>query len=105
MLSFHRLRQKPGFLPALICPFVHDIAMDTAGIPAGSGHTGPVTGVQATPVMTLRCSDIGINCPFEVEGSTGRELMRKMIDHAESAHGIPVLAPEMLLKIQTVIMR
>ncbi len=79
--------------------------MDMAGISTGSGSTGADAGMEAAPFMTLRCSDIGINCPFEARGKTGPEVMRRMIDHAESAHDMPVLAPEMLLKIQTVIMR
>jgi predicted small metal-binding protein len=41
-----------------------------------------------------------MDCPFEAEGTTNHELMRKFIDHAESAHKMQVLPADIIFKVQ-----
>jgi predicted small metal-binding protein len=49
------------------------------------------------------CKDIGMDCPFEAKGPTNHELMRKFIDHAESAHKMQVLPADIIFKVQMAI--
>jgi predicted small metal-binding protein len=49
------------------------------------------------------CKDIGMDCPFEAKGTTNPELMRKFIDHAESAHKMQVLPADIIFKVQLAI--
>ena len=56
-----------------------------------------------TPVMLFRCRDIGMDCSFEAYGSTKTELMRKFIDHAESAHNMQVLSADIILNMHNAI--
>ena len=57
------------------------------------------------PVMSFRCKDIGMDCPFEVQGSTRHELMRKFIDHAEPAHNMQVLSADVIFNVQNAIIK
>jgi predicted small metal-binding protein len=59
--------------------------------------------MQEGPVMSFHCRDIGMDCSFEAEGSTHHELMRKFIDHAESAHHMQVLAADVILDVHRAI--
>ena len=34
----------------------------------------------------MKCSDMGMECKFEVQGKTPGELKKKMLKHAERAH-------------------
>jgi predicted small metal-binding protein len=52
---------------------------------------------------SFMCKDIGIDCPFEVHGTTNHELMRKFIDHAEPAHKMHVLSADVIFKVQNAI--
>jgi predicted small metal-binding protein len=49
------------------------------------------------------CKDIGMDCPFDAKGTTNHELMRKFIDHAESAHKMHVLPADIIFKVQNAI--
>jgi len=51
-------------------------------------------------MVSLTCRDLGIDCSFETTGSTESEIVKKFIDHAQSAHNMPVLTDEVLLKVQ-----
>ncbi len=55
------------------------------------------------PVMSFHCCDIGMDCSFEAYGSTKAELMRKFIDHAESAHNMQVLSADIILNMHNAI--
>jgi len=52
---------------------------------------------------SLTCKDIGMDCPFEAKGTTNHELMRKFIDHAETAHKMQVLPADIIFKVQKAI--
>jgi predicted small metal-binding protein len=41
-----------------------------------------------------------MDCPFEAEGTTAGEIMRQFIDHAESAHKMPVLSSDIIFRVQ-----
>ena len=56
-------------------------------------------GVKLT-VPSIMCKDIGMDCPFEAQGTTNNEIMRKFIDHAESAHKMQVLPADIIFKVQ-----
>ncbi len=49
------------------------------------------------------CQDLGIDCSFEAIGTTDNEVMRKFIDHAESAHNMDLLTADVIYRVQKVI--
>jgi predicted small metal-binding protein len=49
------------------------------------------------------CKDLGIDCSFEAIGTTDNEVMRKFIDHAESAHNMDLLTADVIYRVQKVI--
>ena len=53
--------------------------------------------------MSFCCKNIGINCSYEINGSTSRELMKKFIDHAENTHDLQILSAEVIFKVQNAI--
>lgn len=57
------------------------------------------------PVLSFRCKDIGMDCSFEADGSTAHELMRKFIDHAESAHTMQVLSADIIFNVHKAIIK
>jgi len=50
-------------------------------------------------MVSFTCSDLGMDCSFETTGTTESEIMKKFIDHAESAHNMPVLTADIMLKV------
>ena len=44
-----------------------------------------------------------MNCSFEADGATAQELMKKFIDHAETAHNMQVLTADVLFQVQKAI--
>jgi len=44
-----------------------------------------------------------MDCSFEAKGTTNHELMRKFIDHAETAHKMQVLPADVIFKVQQAI--
>jgi len=54
---------------------------------------------------SFACKDIGIDCTFETQGATDQELMRRFIDHAESAHHMQVLSADIIFRLQKAIKR
>ena len=54
-------------------------------------------------MVSFTCRDLGMDCSFETIGTTDREIMKKFIDHAESAHNMPVLTAEVMLKVKRAI--
>jgi predicted small metal-binding protein len=54
-------------------------------------------------MRSFTCRDLGIHCSFETTGTTDGEIIRKFIDHAESAHNMPVLTAEVIFKLKKAI--
>ena len=54
-------------------------------------------------MVSFTCRDLGMDCSFETTGSTECEIMKKFIDHARSAHNMPVLSADIMLKVQKAI--
>ena len=44
-----------------------------------------------------------MDCSFEMTGNTNSEIMKKFIEHAESAHNMPVLTADVMLKVKKVL--
>jgi predicted small metal-binding protein len=53
-------------------------------------------------MVSLKCRDIGMDCSFETTGITDSEIMKKFIDHAESAHKMPFLTADVIFKVKKV---
>lgn len=51
----------------------------------------------------LRCADVGMDCDFVTRAETQDELMEKVARHAEEAHGITEITPELQQKVESVI--
>jgi predicted small metal-binding protein len=45
---------------------------------------------------TLACRDLGLDCDFIAMGEDADEVLASAADHAEEAHGINVMPPELL---------
>ena len=43
----------------------------------------------------LRCRDLGMNCDFEARGATEEDIMRQAAVHAQLAHQISDVPPEL----------
>ncbi len=56
-------------------------------------------------MVSFTCRDLGMDCSFETSGTTDREIMKNFIDHAESAHNMPVLTAEVILRVIKTIKR
>jgi predicted small metal-binding protein len=41
-----------------------------------------------------------MDCSFETTGTTDSEIVKKFSDHAKSAHNMPVLTADVILKVQ-----
>ena len=54
-------------------------------------------------MVSFTCRDIGMDCSFETRGMTDSEIMKKFIDHAKSAHNMPVLTADVILKVKIAI--
>jgi predicted small metal-binding protein len=54
-------------------------------------------------MVSFTCRDLGMDCSFETRGLTDCEIMKKFIDHAESAHNMHVLTADVMLKVKKAI--
>ena len=54
-------------------------------------------------MVSFTCRDLGMDCSFETTGTTNNEIMKKFIDHAESAHNMHVLTADVMLKVKKAI--
>jgi predicted small metal-binding protein len=52
---------------------------------------------------TFACKDLGMDCPFEAKAATEAELMKKIAEHAKSAHQIDPVPADLMAKIKKVI--
>jgi predicted small metal-binding protein len=51
-------------------------------------------------MVSFTCRDLGMDCSFETTGTTNSEIMKKFIDHAQSAHNMPVLTADVIFKVK-----
>jgi len=51
-------------------------------------------------MVSFTCRDLGMDCSFETTGATNSEIMKKFIDHASSAHNMPVLNADVIFKVK-----
>jgi predicted small metal-binding protein len=52
---------------------------------------------------SFKCQDIGMKCNFETTASTEAELMKKIAEHANKAHNMKTIAPDLMDKIKKAI--
>jgi predicted small metal-binding protein len=77
------------------------LMQDLASVDIGYRANQNVNRIEG--MVTFKCSDIGIDCPFEAQATTAHEIMRKFIDHAESDHKMQVLSADVIFKVQNAI--
>jgi predicted small metal-binding protein len=51
-------------------------------------------------MLSFKCTDIGMNCPFETTAINEEEMMKKIAKHARNMHNIMALTPDMTAKIK-----
>ena len=51
----------------------------------------------------MRCRDVGPDCDFVARGQTEEEVMRQVVSHARTAHGIDPVPPDLARKAQAAI--
>lgn len=51
----------------------------------------------------LRCRDLGMNCDFEAHGATEDDIMRQAAAHAQRAHQIADIPPELASQVRAAI--
>jgi predicted small metal-binding protein len=56
--------------------------------------------IERITFASIKCIDLGMDCSFEVKGTTEREIIRQLIEHIESEHNIPVLTADTLFRIK-----
>lgn len=47
----------------------------------------------------IRCADVGLDCDYEAWAETEHELLEMVADHAQKAHGIDEVTPELQEKV------
>ena len=52
---------------------------------------------------TFACKDLGMDCKFRTSAPTEAELMKKIAEHAKTAHKIETIPADMMAKIKKVI--
>ena len=50
-------------------------------------------------MVSFKCKDIGMDCPFEATAANVQELDNKIVKHAHDAHKIESLDKDMWMKI------
>lgn len=53
-------------------------------------------------MKTLKCSDVGFDCPAQIHAETDDAVLTQAAEHARSVHGVTV-TPEMAEGIKTLI--
>ena len=84
-------------------PLNNHHSMILASNPVNSGPEIRIGMFENIPVMSLSCSDIGMDCSFESKGSTKCGVLRDFIRHAEESHNLDVLPADLLYKIKDAI--
>jgi predicted small metal-binding protein len=52
---------------------------------------------------TLKCRDAGFECDHVARGNNEEELMEKVRSHAQSAHGVREMTPEMTTQVRSLV--
>lgn len=52
---------------------------------------------------SFACKDIGMACEFKTTAQTEAELMKKIAEHAKSAHKIETVPADLMVKIKKTI--
>jgi predicted small metal-binding protein len=52
---------------------------------------------------SIKCLDVGVACDFEAHAENEAELMKKVAEHARTAHGITNITPELAAKVKSAI--
>ena len=51
----------------------------------------------------LKCRDVGVDCDFEVRGSTEADILQKAAEHAKGCHQAVQITPAVQAKIRAAI--
>jgi predicted small metal-binding protein len=51
----------------------------------------------------LRCRDVGLDCEGELRGATEEDILRQAAEHAQSAHNIRDMSPDLVQKVRAAI--
>jgi predicted small metal-binding protein len=51
----------------------------------------------------LRCKDVGMDCDFEVRATTEEEILQKAAEHAQTAHNMKEIPPDVVTKVRAAI--
>jgi len=56
-------------------------------------------------MASFRCSDLGLDCPYEATAGTAGEMPRIIIDHVHTNHCIGACSADLLMRIRDLINR
>jgi predicted small metal-binding protein len=51
----------------------------------------------------IKCMDVGVDCDFEARAENEAELMKKVAEHARTAHGFKDIPPELVAKVKAAV--
>jgi predicted small metal-binding protein len=52
---------------------------------------------------SIKCVDVGVACDYEARAENEEELMKKVQEHARTAHGMNEIPPELVAKVKKAI--
>ena len=52
---------------------------------------------------SIKCCDVGVDCDFEARADNEAELMKKVQEHARTAHGFKDIPAELVAKVKAAI--
>jgi predicted small metal-binding protein len=58
---------------------------------------------EAVMAKIIKCLDVGVACDFEARAENEAELMKKVAEHARTAHGITQIPAELVAKVKAAI--
>jgi predicted small metal-binding protein len=77
--------------------------VDSFGLSASYLWAAVIT-LRGDFLPSFKCRDIGMDCPFEASAATEEELMKKITQHARTAHNMkPPYSEDMMNKIKKAI--
>ena len=106
---FHLLKLTNRFIgyswDCIVMILLGSSVKNLPGLPLKNVYENMAGVMQETPMMSFHCKDIGMDCSFEMHGSTRNEIMGKFISHAESAHKMQVLSADVIFNVQNAIIK
>ena len=51
----------------------------------------------------LRCRDVGMDCDVEIHAQSEQEILDKAVEHAQTAHNLKEISPEVAQKARAAI--